>query len=118
MALTVNAKTFNVDVYGASSVSYNGPANTVSTKDTAKLVRTNAKASDTFSGVARTQAKFTRTLALTGAKTALGDAIVDINIQVPVGFAAADMDSLLNDAGSFLSSASAKTLAKNLQITY
>jgi hypothetical protein len=118
MALTVNAKTFTADSFQKDIVSYFGPAKTVTVKDDIRLARTAPKPSVTFSGVGRTSAKLSRTFTLTGALTPTGEAILEINVSVPAGFASADVDSLLNDMGSFLSSASCKTHVKSQQITY
>lgn len=118
MALTINAKTYNADSYATNTVGYIGAAKTVSVKDDVRLARTAPKATATFSGVGRTQAKMTRTLTLTGALTPTGDAICSIDISVPVGYASADVDTLLNDMGAFLASASFKTHVKAQQISY
>jgi len=118
MALTINAKTYNADSYNKDSVGYIGSAKTVSVKDDVRLARTAPKPTATFSGVGRTQAKMTRTLTLTGALSPTGDAICDISVSVPVGYTAADVDTLLNDMGSFLASASFKTHVKSQQISY
>jgi hypothetical protein len=118
MALTVNAATYNGDSYQKDSVTYIGPAKTVSVKDDVKLARTAPKPTITFSGVGRTQFKLTRTLALTGALTPTWDAIVTVDVSVPVGFTAANIDTMLNDAGAFVSSASFKTHVKSQQIAY
>lgn len=118
MSLTFNTKTYTADSYQQDTVGYNGPAKTISIKDNMSLSRTAPKATAVFSGVARARAKLTRTLTLTGALTVSGDAIVDINVSVPVGAASADVDALLNDLGAFLSGADSKTLVKNSKITY
>jgi hypothetical protein len=118
MALTVNAKTFTADKFSPDNIGYFGPAHTASVKDDIQLARVSAKPTTLFSGVARSSAKLTRTLTLTGSLTPTGEAIVQINISAPVGFAGADIDSMLNDLGSFLSSASGKLVAKNQQISF
>ena len=118
MSLTINAKTYTADSYGQSAVGYIGSLKTVSVKDDVRLIRTAPKPTTTFSGVGKTSAKMTRTLTLTGALTPTGDAILDIQVSVPVGYASADVDSLLNDMGSFLASASFKTHVKSQQISY
>lgn len=118
MSLTVNAKTFAADKFGPDSIGYFGPAHTASVKDDIQLARVAAKPTTLFSGVARSSAKLTRTLTLTGSLTPTGEAIVAINISVPVGAAGADVDAMLNDLGSFLSGASAKLVAKNQQISF
>lgn len=118
MSLTVNAKTYTADSFAASAIGYIGSLKTVSVKDDIALRRTQPKSTDTFSGVGRTSAKLTRTLTLTGAKTTSGDGIVEISVSVPVGFTSADVDSMLNDMGSFLASASFKTHVKSQQINF
>lgn len=118
MTLSVNAKTYTGNAYSATSVGYNGPSKTASVKDDIKLSQSAPKATDTFSGLARTQCKITRTLTLTGALTPTGDAILTIDVAVPVGYAGADVDTLLNDMGAFLASASFKTHVKTPQIAF
>jgi hypothetical protein len=118
MSLTVNAKTYVTDGTTKDAVSYAGPLNTLSVKDIVRLARTAPKPTSTFSGVARSQAKLTRTLPLTAALTPTADAILDIQAQVPVGAVAADIDTICNDMGAYVASASFKSLLKNLLITY
>lgn len=118
MALTINAKSYSADSFQQNKVGYIGASKTVSVKDDVALMRTAPKASDVFSGVGRTTAKMSRTLTLTGAKTLTGDAICEISVSVPVGYTAADVDTLLNDMGSFLASASFKSHVKSQQINF
>lgn len=113
MAIVVNTKSYVRDVNAsANSVPYIGPANTVSIKDQISASRISPKATSTFSGMARSELKLTRTATLTNAKTSIGDAIGKININFPVGMTTADMDSFLTDFASFAASAEFKTLAK------
>lgn len=118
MSLTVNAKTFSADSFGVNAVIYNGPAHTLSVLDDIRLGRVAPKPTATFSGVGRTNAKLTRTCTLTGALTNSANAIIEIACSVPVGSASADIDALLNDMGSFLSSATFKTHVKSQQISF
>lgn len=118
MALIFNTKTFNLDTSNGNKVTYIGALKTVSVKDDLSLARVAPKATSLFSGVGRTTAKLTRTLALTGAASASADAICEINVSVPVGFTAADVDALLNDMGAFLSGADFKTHVKSQKINY
>jgi len=118
MTMTVNAKTYTGNGYGANAVTYLGPAHTVSLADDIRLGFTLPKPTTSFSGVGRSSAKLTRTLTLTGALTTTGNAILDISVSIPVGAAGADIDSLMNDMGSFLSNATAKTFVKNQQIAF
>lgn len=118
MALTINAKTYSADSFQKDSVGYIGTGKTVTVKDDVKLQRTAPKPTSVFSGLGRTQAKMTRTLTLTGALTPTGDAICQIDVAVPVGYTAADIDTLLNDMGSFLASASFKSHVKSQQVSF
>lgn len=118
MSLVFNTKTYNADSYQKDSVGYVGVLKTVSVKDDVVLRRTAPKPTSVFSGVGRTSAKLTRTLTLTGALTPTGDAICEISVSVPVGYASADVDALLNDMGALLSSASMKTHVKSQTISF
>lgn len=118
MSLSINAKTYTADSFQKDSVGYVGAAKTVSVKDDVKLARTAPKPTATFSGVGRTQAKLTRTLTLTGALNPSWDAIVSIDVSVPVGYSAADVDAMLNDFGAFLASATFKTHVKSQSISF
>ncbi len=118
MSLTVNAKTYAGDSFGGNLVGYSGPAHTLSVKDYVKLARTAPKPIATFSGVGRTSAKLTRTLTLTGALSPTHEGILDIGVSIPVGAASADIDTMLNDMGAFLASASFKAHVKAQQINF
>jgi len=118
MSLTINAKVFAADSYAANAVNYAGPAHTLSWKDDLRLARTAAKPTSIFSGVARTQSKFSRGMTLTGALTPVHDGIFDLSTSLPVGCAAADIDSMVNDYAAWLAHASFKTMLKQLLITY
>lgn len=118
MTLSVNAKNYTGNNYGVNAVGYIGPSKTSSIKDDMSLKLAVPKPTSTFSGVARTESKLTRTVTLTGALTQSGDAILDINVTIPVGMASADIDTLLNDMGAFLSSATYKTHVKSQQISF
>lgn len=118
MSLTVNAKTYTANSFQKDIVIYSGPLKTVSVMDDLKLGRTAPKPVTGFSGVGRVTSKNTRTLTLTGAQTPKGEAIIEVNVSVPVGAADADVDALLNDYGSHVASAAFKTLVKNQLINY
>jgi len=118
MSLTVNAGTYTADSFSKDSVGYIGAAKTVTVKDDVRLARTAPKPTSVFSGLGRTSAKLTRTLTLTGALTPTGDAIIDVQVSVPVGYTAANIDTLLNDFGAFVASASFKTHVKSQQVAY
>lgn len=118
MSLTINAKTYSLDSSLKDAAGYTGTLKTVSVKDDVRLNRVAPKPTVSFSGVGRTSAKLTRTLTLTGSLTPAWDAIVDIQVTVPVGYASADVDSMLNDMGSFLASASFKTHVKSQTVYF
>lgn len=118
MSLSINAKTYTADSFQTNQVGYNGPSKTGSVKDDAVLRRTAVKGTKTFSGMSRTSAKLTRTLSLTNALTPVGEAIIDVQVAIPVGYTAADVDTLLNDMGAFVASASFKTHVKTPQVAF
>lgn len=118
MSLTINTKTYVPDSFGVNTVTYTGPGNTVSLLDIIRLARTRPKPTPLFSGLGRTQAKMTRTLPLTGSLTPTGDAIFDAQVAVPVGFSSADVDALLDDVGSYISSDEFKAQVKNQKISF
>lgn len=112
MTLSINTKTFTANTQQNGAVLYVGPANTFTLKDAFRLSARAPRPAKDYSGQAVSQHKFTRTLPLTAALTPTGDAIVEISVSVPVGFASTDVDALLNDAGAYLSSATAKQVVK------
>lgn len=118
MSLTINAKTYTADSFQQNRVGYIGSLKTVTVKDDVALIRFAPKPTPVFSGVGKTTAKLTRSLTLTGALTPTADGIVEINVSVPVGYASADVDALLNDMGSFLASASFKAHVKSQQVSF
>jgi hypothetical protein len=112
MSLSINAKSYAPDAYSTNSVGYTGPAHTMSVKDYVKLSRQAAAPVATFSGVARAEAKLTRTLTLTGALTPTHDAIFRVPVSIPVGAASADIDALCNDMGAWIATTAFKDLLK------
>lgn len=118
MSLSINAKTYAADSYASNAVGYIGPGKTMSVKDDAVLRRTAPKPTSVFSGMGRTSFKLTRTLTLTGALTPTGDALISVDTAVPVGYAGADVDTLLNDVGAFVASATFKDHVKKQAIAF
>lgn len=118
MALTINAKTYTGDSFASNSIGYIGTGKTTSVKDDALLSRSPARASDTWSGMARGEFKITRTLTLTGAKTPTGDLRIRVLVDNPVGSAAADVDTMCADVGALIASADFKTFAKSGKINF
>jgi len=118
MTLTVGTLTYTADSFQKDQVGYIGAFKTVTEKDDVKLSRTAPKPTATFSGLSRTSAKYTMTTNLTGALTPTGDIILDIQVAVPVGALATDIDSTLNEMGAFLASASFKSHVKSQKISF
>jgi hypothetical protein len=118
MSLSINAKTYSANSVGPNLVGYAGPDHTASVKDVFSLGRTAAKPTATFSGVVRSDGKMTRTLTLTGALTTTGDAICEFKTSIPVGASAANIDTLLNDLGAFIASATYKDVVKKSAINF
>lgn len=116
MSLTINTKSYTADSVSPDSVRYAGPGNTLSAKDLVLLARTAPKATQSFSGVARTTAKLTRTSTLTGALTSTWDAIFNVQGTWPVGMASADIDAICNDFGAWIASTEFKDIVKKLTV--
>lgn len=117
MTITINTLAYNQDAFVTSDkVSYTGPSHTFSAKDTLTLARTAPKPTATFRGVARAEAKRTKTVTLDDGTTA--DAIVTVTCSLPVGMAKADADALRDDVGDLTISATAETLFWNHDLTY
>lgn len=115
MAITFDTKTYNADGYGANSATYIGPAKTGTVKDDLRLARTAAKATATYSGNNRRQAKYVRNYALTGALTTRGDLIGDCSFSVPVGVSDADVDAYCVSLSALIATAAFKTFLKTGQ---
>lgn len=117
MSITLNTLVYDQDSFvSGNKVKYVGPDNTFSEKDILTLGRTEPKATSTFAGVARAEAKRTKTVTLGDGSTA--EAIVTISCSLPVGMAKADADALRDDVGDFAISANADTLFWNHDLTY
>lgn len=100
MAITLNTLAYNQDSFAAPNrVVYTGPSHNFSIKDTLSLARVVPKPVKDFAGVARAEAKRTKTVTLADGSKA--DAIVTISCSFPVGMAKADADALRDDVGDF-----------------
>lgn len=116
MALTINAKSYSADGFFGTTVTYIGPNQSGSVKDRLTLKKTDPKATPDFSGVNRYEAKFVRTVALTGAKTATGEAWKRVEIVTPVGTSDADRDALIGDDAAWEATAGFKAMVKVGQV--
>lgn len=118
MSLTFNTKTYTADAFNANSVSYAGPANTLSVKDLLRVARTAAKPTATYSGNGRVEVKLTRTHTLSGALTPTGDSISTFSYSGPIGISDADADAISNDLGALVASADFKSMLKKQKISF
>jgi hypothetical protein len=101
MTITVNTKAYTFDTNVTPDIArHKGPAHTFEVKDYLDLKRTAPKPSADFAGVARAGVKFVRTVTL--ADSSKADAIIEVNVSLPVGMAEADIDSLRDDTGDLL----------------
>lgn len=117
MSITLNTKTYSVDSYlSPNKIRYTGPGEALGVKDRIDLGRQYPKPTADYAGNARSQGKFVQSL--TDGTDVVGDGIVDIRVQIPVGAATAEVDGLLDDAGDFLISAVAQAVAKALDINH
>lgn len=109
MTITVNTKAYAFDTNPSPDTGRHiGPSNNFSVKDYLDLKRTAAKPTADFDGVARSSAKFTRTVTLASGESAT--AIAEASLSIPVGMAEADVDALRDDLGDFLVSSNGDDL--------
>lgn len=101
MTVTVNTKAYAFDTNPTpDSGRHVGPSNTFQAKDYLDLKRTAPKPNGDFAGVARSSAKFVRTVTLADGSKA--EAIAEGSFSIPVGMAEADVDSIRDDLGDLL----------------
>lgn len=116
MAITLNTLAYSQDTtVTKDKVDYTGPSNTFAVKDKLSLARTAPKPTISFRGVARSEAKRTKTVVLADGTTA--DAIISVNASLPVGMVKADADALRDDMGDFLIGADGDALMWSHDIT-
>jgi hypothetical protein len=115
MTITVNTKVYSLDTnLTPDSIRYVCPLNDFDTKEILDLKRTAAKPTVDFPGVARSSAKFSRTVVIGGVSyTNIGEA----NFSIVVGTAAADIDSLRDDLGDLLISSNGDDLVEKHKIS-
>lgn len=117
MSITLNTLAYDQDSFATPNrVQYTGPSHTFSIKDTLSLSRVLPKPVNGFAGVARAEAKRTKTVTLADGTKA--DAIVTVSCSFPVGMAQADADALRDDIGDFAISAAGGTLFWKHDLTY
>lgn len=108
MAITINTKAYDINkTLAPNSVEYTGPAATFASKDQLALKTTAPKATADFAGVARSEAKLTRSFVIGGKPI---DMIVTASFSVPVGISKADVDTMRNDVAAFIDSTNADNL--------
>jgi hypothetical protein len=76
--MLINTRTYNVDRVQPDAVQYTGPANTITLKDRFEMKRAYPKASGTYLGVAKPQAKLTKTVTVNAVTGAVADRILNI----------------------------------------
>lgn len=120
MALTLSTKTYNSDRVTPDAVTYVGPANTLTVKDSVQYSRVYPKPVAGFLGVARPGIKFVRTVVTNATTGETRDAILTIGGSIPVGIPSADLASLIADAVDSLQLEEAATtkLFSTLDVTY
>lgn len=118
MSLTPGAATFTADSYQKDSVGYVGVLKTNSVKDDIALRRVHPKPTATFSGVARSGLKFTRTMTLTGALTPTADLIYDVSVSCPVGVDPTALATATALFAAMAAEADFATLVSGGKITY
>lgn len=114
--MLINTRTYSIDRTQPDSVSYTGPANTITLKDKFEMKRVYPKPAGLFLGVAKPNAKLTQTVTVNAVSGAVADAIINIGGSIPVGMTSAAVDAMLADAAAFLASNDAKALFKSLDI--
>jgi hypothetical protein len=108
VSITVNTKAYAFrSNSGTNIANYDGPNKTFALKDDLLLASTPAKPGSS-PGVARSRAKFTRTVEY--ATGLYHDAICEVTVSFPVGMAEAAIDSLRDDMGDFLISSNGDDL--------
>lgn len=105
MTITIDAEAYEAQSFNPTSVVYSGPAHTITNVDTLKLAALGPKPTTVFSGVARREAKFTRTMTLTDSLTPKHPAILTTDVSVPVGADPAAITEMVSDYALFVSSA-------------
>jgi hypothetical protein len=117
MSITLNTLAYGQDSFATpNKVVYVGPSHSFSVKDTLALSRVAPKPTKDFAGVARSEAKRTKTVTLGDGSQA--EAIVTISCSLPVGMAEADADALRDDIGDFAIGADGKALFWKHDLTY
>lgn len=110
MSLTVSTKTYAKARSLPDSIQYNGPANTLSVKDSIEYKRVYPKPTKDFAGVGRPTAKITRT-------NALGvDSMLQVTGSIAVGTTPTEITALVADLISLVGLASFLSLCKDLTI--
>lgn len=118
MTITVNTRAYALDNSSGNAAVYTGPAHTFTTKDLLSLKRTAPKPNGDFAGVARAEAKISKTVNLTGVVQTKGEAIVSISVALPVGMAEADVDVLKADLASLAGTTNFKDLVWKHDLTH
>nr|URG15282.1 MAG: coat protein [Leviviridae sp.] len=115
MSLTISTKTYVVDRVQPDTVRYAGPANTPTVKDFVILGRTAAKGGSGIQ-VARFWHKTQKTVVVNATTGEMQQSSGNLELVLPIGMASADVDTLLADIASFLTSTAGKDAIKKAAI--
>lgn len=103
MPLTINARAYTIaDTSQKGAVGYDDPSSTSVAPSRFRLAKTDPKPTNTFKGVARGEAKFTKSVDV-GAGV-MAPAIMLCDRSIPVGTSQAAVDLLVADFRSFVAS--------------
>lgn len=98
---------------------YNGPANTLLTRDKLTCYRSPVKRSGNFNGVAKTSVKISKTFVVAGYDTTTSvaaPAIAEGSFSFPVGMSSAEMEWMRQRLMAAIDHAFCKALTESLEI--
>lgn len=111
MTITVNTKAYSEDAQiNQNAVRYAGPNQTFAVTDRIDLKRTPPKVTSQSQGVAKSSLKTSRSF-LVG--TEYKTVIIESNVSIPVGVAAADAQAVLDDHEALIGGAVGTAVAIN-----
>lgn len=115
MTVTVNTKAYAFDTNVTPDKGrHTGPAHTFEAKDYLDLSRVSPKPVGDFLGVAKSEAKFVKTLTLPSGQKV--DIIAAASFSIPVGATQAQIDSVRDDLGDLLISSNGDDLVRKHDI--
>lgn len=97
MSITINTKIFKIQRTQPDSVTYKGPASTLSKTDSLVAKRTMPKPSSDFTSVGRPSLKRTRDVVVDTVSGKTRPAVLELTGSLPVGMTAAEITELVTD---------------------